>query len=196
MKKIVFVSAALLLSFFFGASVYAQEQVKVECVSLEMDENGYCDVCVNIVNGVDIALIQFTLRYDPSKITCMGGEAGELLSGGEPPLINAEIAGEISLVWDTLSPISGDGTLLRLHMWTPVNAAAELTFDRAREFIVAHGDLSSADAVGVGCVLGASDAAASKWELPPTFFATAALLLFPPVGIIVLAAKRRKRLKA
>ena len=95
-----------------GICVYAKS-VPVMIIGSNYDANPgeNIEVPVTISDVSDLAMIQFALSYDETKLEYVGFQNGSMLPEQEVPTINSEENGKIYYVWDSTESLSGSGEL-------------------------------------------------------------------------------------
>lgn len=139
-----------------STSAYARECTELRCIAASPDDNGVCEVSVELLHGDGLAMMQFAMVYAPEKMECIGAEVGSLLASDIEPTINTTIPGEIYFVWDTLSPLEGDGQVLTLQMRLLEGKPVDLAFNMEEDFLFAYEDFTEIEVLGIGCVVGAT----------------------------------------
>ena len=170
----------------------AAEGPELLCTVGTVGENGICDVAVELVNAEGIAMMQFSLRYDPEKLAFLGSELGTVFTGGLAPTLNTLNSGEIVLSWDSLSPLQSDGTILLLHMRLLGAESATLYFGGDDDLVFARDDFEPIDVSCTGCTIDRPIAAATTVTTPSEHTSvseTPTQVAGPPVVIITSAAQ-------
>lgn len=130
-----------------------EKSTEIVCEAQEADDDGVCDVSVELHNGAGIAMMQFALRYDPAMLACIDAESGELLSDTLPPDINTGIPGMIYFIWDALEPLESDGEVLHLRIQPLTETESWLEFDFGEDFIFADGDFEEKLVYAGNCLM-------------------------------------------
>lgn len=125
----------------------------VTCVASPGTEQGNYDINI-VAEGLDgVAMVQFTLAYDPESVKCIGAEAGEILGDSDAPTINDATPGKVVFVWESLKPISQDGVLLTLHFEKLREEPAEIRFFYEDPFLFVNEEYSIQVVDSFGCEL-------------------------------------------
>lgn len=155
MKKRLFfilLTIAVLLSFMLPTSA-AADALGLRCTAGAVGEDGSCDIAVELSNAEGISMMQFTLYYDPEKLTFLGAEPGALFSGTLAPTLNTGVTGEIILSWDSITPLQGGGTALLLHMRLIGTEPAEIIFGGEDDVVLARDDFQPLAVDCSGCII-------------------------------------------
>lgn len=124
----------------------------------EETESGY-KVTLDTSGFSGIAMMQFNIDYDASKLSCKGASAGSAIAGNTGATINTNNAGEIIFVWDSLREIISDGSLIEISFDRIAEGAANVTIDTGKTVIFADSSFSEPQVSMTAITLG-SDAAA------------------------------------
>ncbi|MBQ7874503.1 MAG: Ig-like domain-containing protein [Oscillospiraceae bacterium] len=157
MKKILsFVLFAVIFAA-FGVSSFAAESAEISFNTVGPDENGKVFVDVVISGSSEPSMLQFCVAYDSEKLDCVSVNAGNAFSGNLAPTINAA-EGKIFFVWDSLNPINGSGTLLRIE-FAPKAASLETSvwIDESEDFIVSDESFENIGVIGAKADISVSE---------------------------------------
>ncbi|MCF0135569.1 MAG: hypothetical protein HUJ69_04015 [Lachnospiraceae bacterium] len=145
MKRINICSLIFLFILVGSLPVYASDQTV--SIAYESSDNGNGEYAVSVIGtGLEnIAMIQFTISYDKTAARCLGYSAGDIYTGNLLPTVNTSIPGEIVFVWDSLQPLTSDGTLFTFTIALQGNGAANFRINADEELIFCYEDFSPAD---------------------------------------------------
>ena len=152
MKKLIFSMVLIAVLLLAVPTFAAAEGITLSCTATNPDENGNCDVAVELSGCEGIAMMQLCLLYNAEELSCVGAETGILFRDTLAPTINIQRPGEIVLSWDSLTPLQSGGTMLLLHMCL-LGDEAEMVFSGGNDLVLAREDFIPLEVDRVGCAI-------------------------------------------
>ena len=135
MKRKLFALLAVLALFLTLSAVASADGAALVSTVVDQSEDVY-DIAVEALGVENAAMMQFSLYYDVSALSVLDVQAGKMFEGNQAAIINAQIPGEIHMVWFSLDPLSESGTALVLRVQKNTPGDARLSFD-PEEIIIA-----------------------------------------------------------
>ena len=105
-----YTTAAFNTAYPMSASDYSLSGISI--IGDEGIANGYANVSVEITDGTEAAMIQFTLDFDPSELQVESCTAGAAMENLDPSINFDNEEGKIYFAWDAIESISKGGSVL------------------------------------------------------------------------------------
>ncbi|MBR3935623.1 MAG: hypothetical protein IKJ57_03650 [Oscillospiraceae bacterium] len=105
-----YTTAAFNAAYPMSASDYSLSGISI--IGDEGIANGYANVSVEITDGTEAAMIQFTLDFDPSELQVESCTAGAAMENLDPSINFDNEEGKIYFAWDAIESITKGGSVL------------------------------------------------------------------------------------
>lgn len=133
----------LLMDPIIASAESAQNILSIDMIPGKVGEE--VTVSMRATAGLDVAMMQFSVRYDAERLDLISANVGEAMHGLAAMTINTGIVGKVYVSWDTIAdPLIDEGSVIEMKFRIKEEACgvAEIALDTEEEFIFARKDYS------------------------------------------------------
>jgi len=124
LKRLAIALGALLL---LSSFAFSQVTVGITPVTVKIGTTLSIPINVGDLTGKGVISYQYTLTYDPTKISVTGVTGGPLVAGWAAPTVNTSVSGQVTVAGAGSSVLSGKGILSYLAVTTTGKGSSALT---------------------------------------------------------------------